>query len=88
MPEAFVIFFIFAVVVISFVAAWLRSRDPSLLNLHEDLQRLRHHEGWLRQRLELAQREQWDREMIAGLSDELRATSLQLARVAVRDRSR
>lgn len=82
MPEALVVFFIFAVVATAFVAAWIRSRAPSLVNLQEDLQRLRQHEAWLRERLHRAQLERWDSDMIAGLAEELRATSHQLVRVA------
>lgn len=88
MPEALVIFFIFAVTALVFVAAWIRGRDPSLVNVHDDLQRLRQHEIWLRERLHRAEREQWDDAMIAGLADELRATSLQLARLARSDAAR
>jgi hypothetical protein len=80
MPEALVVFFVFAVVVIVFVAAWIRGRDPSLVNIHEDIQRLRHHEVWLRERLERAEREQWGEAMIENLAAELRATSRQLDR--------
>ena len=45
-----------------------------------EIARLQHHEAWLRERLERAQREQWGAEMIAGLAEELAATSQQLAR--------
>ena len=82
MPEAFVVFFIFAVSVIVFVAAWIRGRDPSLVNVHDDLQRLRHHEVWLRERLVRAEREQWGEAMIESLAAELRTTSRQLDRAA------
>ena len=83
MPEALVVFFIFAVTAAVFVAAWIRGRDPSLVDIHDDVQRLRQHEAWLRERLHRAEREAWDREMIAGLADELCATSNQLARLSV-----
>ena len=88
MPEALVVLFIFGVSVIVFVAAWIRGRDPSLANAHDELQRLRHHEAWLRERLHRAEREQWDRAMIAGLADELRDTSRQLARFTASTNSR
>lgn len=80
MPEALAVFFILAVSVIVFAAAWLRGRDLSLINADDELQRLRHHEAWLRLRLELAEREQWSDDMIAGIADEHHRTSLQLAR--------
>lgn len=80
MPEALAVLFVVAVCVVIYVAAWLRGRDPALVNAHEDLQRLRHHEAWLHERLHRAQLERWDADMIAGLADELRATSRQLAR--------
>ena len=81
MPEAVAVLFVFAASVIVYAVAWLRSRDPSLVNVAEDVQRLRHHEAWLRERLERAQLERWDSDMIAGIADELRATSYQLARL-------
>lgn len=88
MPETLAVLFVFAVVAIIYVAAWLRSRNPSLVNVDDELQRLRHHEAWLRERLHRAQLERWDADMIAGLADELRATSRQLARAQTEDRTR
>jgi hypothetical protein len=81
MPEALAVLVVLAVCLVVYVVAWLRSRDPSLVNVSEDLQRLRLHEAWLRERLQRAQLERWDSAMVAGLADELRATSHQLARV-------
>lgn len=83
MPEALVVFFIFSVTAIVFVAAWIRGRDPSLINLPDDVQRLRHQEMWLRERLHRAEREQWDDAMIAGLAADLRATSIELDRLSI-----
>ena len=80
MPEAISVIFIFAVSVMVFFAASLRGRDQSLINADDELQRLRQQEAWLRQRLELAEREQWSHDMIASIADEHRQTALQLAR--------
>jgi hypothetical protein len=80
MPEALAVLVVLAVCLVVYVAAWLRSRDPSFINVEEDLQRLRHHEAWLRERLLRAVEERWDAEMIAGIADELHVTALQLAR--------
>jgi hypothetical protein len=80
MPEALAVLVVFAVTIIVAVAAWLRSRDPSLVNVEEDLQRLRHHETWLRERLLRATEERWSSDMVAEIANELHATSLQLAR--------
>jgi hypothetical protein len=80
MPEAVAVFFVFAVIAFVFVVAWLRGRDVSLVNVSDDLQRLRQHEAWLRERLHRAELEQWDDAMIASLAADLRATSHQLDR--------
>ncbi len=85
MPEAFSVLFVFAICAFLFVAARLRSRNPALVPSADELQRLRHHEAWLRERLHRAEQEQWDAQMIAGLADELRSTSEQLARASVAD---
>jgi hypothetical protein len=88
MPEAFAVLAVVVVCVAAYVAALLRSRDPSLHNAADELARLHQHEAWLRQRLALAERERWGADMIAGLGDELRATSQQLARAATPPTSR
>ncbi len=79
MPEAFAVLGVFVVCVFAYVAAWLRSRDPSLQNAVEDAHRLRHHAAWLQDRLERAQREQWGPEMTGLIATELKATNAQLA---------
>jgi hypothetical protein len=81
MPEALAVFFVFAVCAVVYVAAWLRSRDPSLVNVSEDLQRLPLHETWLRERLLRAVNEGWSDDMIRDLANDLHATSLQLSRL-------
>ena len=83
MHEALVVLLIFAVSAIVYIAAWLRSRDPSPRSAADELDRLRLHEAWLRERLELAAREQCGRDMIAALASELRLTSQQLARARI-----
>ena len=84
MPEALVIFAVFVVVAASFVAAWVRSRDPSLQNPHEDFARLKHQAAWLEQRLETARRENWGSEMVAVIAAQCGETSEQLAVARVR----
>jgi hypothetical protein len=79
MPEAFVVLAVFVVAVIAWVAAWVRSRDPSLRNAAEELVLLRQQEAWLRQRLALAEREHWDADMCAALAAELHLTAQRLA---------
>ena len=81
MPEALAVLVVFAVCLVVYVAARLRRRDPSFINVEEDLPRLRHQETWLRERLLRAVEERWDTTMIAGIADELHVTTLQLARV-------
>lgn len=88
MPEAFAVLFVLVASVTVYAVAWLRSRDPSLVNISEDVERLRHHETWLRERLDRAQLERWDSDMIAGIAEELRATSHHLARLTGANSSR
>jgi hypothetical protein len=88
MPEALAVLVVIAVCIIVYVAAWLRSRDPSLINVAEDLQRLRHHEAWLRERLLRAMEERWSDDMVSEIANELHATSLQLSRLTVSGPSR
>jgi len=82
MPEALAVFFVFVTVVVFYVAAWFRARDPSLHDPQQELARLQQHEAWLTERLRLAQRENWDQRRVAALSRELGETSLQLARAS------
>jgi hypothetical protein len=79
MPEALAVVAVFVVTAIAYVGAWLHARDPAKRNVLDDIARLRHHAEWLQSRLEVAQRENWETEMIASLSDELENTLRQLA---------
>ena len=85
MPEALIVLFVFFVSMIVWVAAWIRSRDPSLRNATEDVHRLRHQEAWLSQRLQVAETERWGAEMVAGIAAELHLTKQELARAGQRE---
>lgn len=85
MPEALAVFFVFTVSVIFYVAIRIRTRDPAHLDPRHERTRLQQHEAWLRERLNRAQIERWDDDMVATLEDELRDTSLQLARITASD---
>ena len=79
MPE---ILAVVAVVVVSFIAwigAWLHARDPANFVTGDELVRLRQQSSWLRERLERAERERWSDDLRAGLADEWRITTEQLA---------
>jgi hypothetical protein len=82
MPEAFAVFAVLAVVIAAWIGAALQSRNPVNHRPVEEGVRLEQHAEWLRQRLEVAQRENWDEDMTASLAAELAETLRQLARVA------
>lgn len=84
MPEALAVIAVFFVTVVVYVAAWLQARDPAQNTPRHELERLQTREAWLRQRLELARRENWDGKMRAAIADELGATSHHLARAGAR----
>jgi hypothetical protein len=71
-------------VVVIFIAAWwgaiVASRDPAQQDPRHEMARLRDYEAWLRQRLEMAQLEKWDEEMVAHVAEELIATKRELSR--------
>jgi len=79
MPEALAVVAVFVVAVVICAAMWLRARDPSLHQPHEELERLRHHTTWLEERLARARRENWGHEMVAGLEADLAAATRQFA---------
>lgn len=78
MPEALVVLGVLAVALISWLGAWLHTRNPANTNPAEEAARLREHVAWLEQRLEVARRENWGGEMVAGIAAELSTTSRQL----------
>lgn len=80
MPEALAVLVVVVISLAAWLAAWLQTRRTPQLSTPADLECLRHHESWLRQRLERAQREQWGDDMVAGLAAELQATSEHLRR--------
>jgi hypothetical protein len=77
MPEALVVVAVFAICVAAWIGAWMQSRNPALHDPEENRTRLCQQERWLRQRLELAQREGWSADMIATLAAELEVTRAQ-----------
>jgi hypothetical protein len=80
MPEAFAVVIVFVVALGVYVGALIHSRNPANFNARQDLERLRQQEAWLRQRLHLAEQEKWSGDMVARLTEELGATSQQLAK--------
>lgn len=83
MPEALAIVAVFAVVAIAFVGAWLQERNPAIQSSQIEVERLRHHAAWLEQRLELAQRENWDERMVSAIAEDREATRRRLAELGV-----
>ena len=79
MPEALVVLGVLAVALLSWLGAWLHARNPANTNPADEAARLREHVAWLEQRLEVARRENWGGEMIAGITTELNAAAGQLA---------
>ena len=80
MPEALAIFAIFVVSIAVWISARLQAANPALQTPQLDRARLRHHADWLQHRLQIAQQENWDAEMIAGLQADLAAATRELAR--------
>jgi hypothetical protein len=83
MPEALAVLVVLVVSIAIWLGAWWQMRGTPQLSTPADLERLRHHESWLRQRLERAQREQWGADMVDGIAAELRLTSETLRRASV-----
>ena len=84
MPEALVVVAVVVVTLIAWVGAWLHARNPANQNPHHETERLRHQALWLEARLDVALREKWTTDMISSLSDELGATTQQLAQASAR----
>lgn len=78
MPEALALFFVFVVAVASYVGAKIHAANPANYSRPAEISRLKERQSWLQSRLRLARREDWDREMIARLTDELAATTAEL----------
>lgn len=75
MPEALAVVAVVVVTIVAWVGAWMHARNPANHNPRAELERLRHQEVWLRQRIDLAQREGWSGEMVANLEQELAQTA-------------
>jgi len=80
MPEAFAVLFVFVVAVGVYIFAKFQTARPSAQDARENSHRLRRHHAWLRQRMEMAERERWDAGMIRAIADELAVTSARLAK--------
>ncbi|MEO6004542.1 MAG: hypothetical protein ABIZ04_13640 [Opitutus sp.] len=81
MPEALVIFAVFAVAVAVFVGGWVQARDPANFNAQRELIRSREQHRLLQERLHRAQRENWSAEMIATVSSQLEDTAAEIERL-------
>jgi len=79
MPEALAILFILVVAGGVYLYARVQAGNPARRNADEDRARLERHEAWLRQRLELAERERWGADMVRGIESELHTTRERLA---------
>lgn len=79
MPEALVVLGVLAVALLSWLGAWLHTRNPANSNPADEAARLREQVAWLEQRLEVARRENWGGEMVAGIATELASAAGQLA---------
>ena len=74
MPEALAVLAVLVVAVVAWVGAWMQARDPAQQNPHEDFAQAQQQAAWLEQRLEVARRENWERHLVASLSEELEVT--------------
>jgi hypothetical protein len=86
MPEAFAVLVVFVISVAAYIGALITARDPARQNVVEDLATLRQHHAWLRQRLDVARRENWDEEMVGNLEAEQMATAEEINRKERRER--
>lgn len=82
MPEAAAITFVLFVCAGIFVYARIQSLDPSKRNPAAELTQLRLQHAWLKEQLERAQRETWDDQMIARLTEQLAAATRRLEKTA------
>ena len=80
MPEAIAVLFVLAAAIGVYVWAALQSRHPANQYSGIDLERLRNHEAWLKQRLQLARQEKWSGDMIARITADLAAATQKLAK--------
>jgi len=78
MPEALAVLFVFVLAVASYVGAKIHAANPANYSRPAEISRLQQRQAWLQSRLRLARREDWDREMVARLTDELAATTAEL----------
>ena len=83
MPEALVIFAVFAVAVAVFVGGWIHARDPANFNAQRELLRSREQQRLLQERLHRAQRENWSTEMIATVTAQLDDNVAEIERLRV-----
>ena len=82
MPEALAVVLVFFVCIAIYIAARFQRQsagDPAV-----EMERLKQHEAWLRERLLRAERENWGPDMTAGIAKELRATTQEIDRARVR----
>lgn len=79
MPETFAVLFVVTVAMISFIASKIHARNPEVWNAREELKRLRVQHASLKERLEIADRENWEGEMRELIVTQLRSTRSQLA---------
>ena len=79
MPEALAVVAVIAIVLAAWFGAWMQAHDPAGVDTRQELTRLEQHHAWLQQRLERAQREKWDDDMVATIAAEMAITAAQLA---------
>jgi hypothetical protein len=88
MPATLILLPALGIALVSWIAAWLYTRNSANHSSVDELQRLRNHAAWLEQRLDTARQERWGHEMIVSLSDQLGTACEQLARAQGRMRTR
>lgn len=79
MPEALAIVAILVISLAVWISARVQAANPALQRPELDRIRLLYHADWLQHRLEIAERENWDAAMIAGLQADLARTTRELA---------
>jgi hypothetical protein len=74
MSQSLALLVLVAIVVAFWIDGWAHAQKIADYVTRHEIERLHYQIGWLRDRLELARRENWDGETIASLEAELEAT--------------
>lgn len=81
MPEALACLFVFVVSIVTYVGARIHAANPAYYDLDAERVRLRQYHASLQERLQRAQRENWEPAMVDRIFEELEMTEAQLLQI-------